>query len=149
MGDMALTVGWGSGRGSVMPGQGKLNERHYRAKEQEAMAGGAQALGMESAELFRLLGDTTCDVWLNNNAYWANVPKNVWRYRLGGYQVIKKWLSYREKAVLGRALRFDEVLYVTEMARRIAAILLMGPELDANYRAVVADAIDWRDVSDT
>jgi hypothetical protein len=46
--------------------------------------------------------------------------------------------------VLGRALQFDEVLYVTEMARRIAAILLMRPELDANYRAVVADAIDWQ-----
>lgn len=56
--------------------------------------------------------------------------------------MIKKWLSYREKDVIGRALRFDEVLHVTEMARRIAAILLMGPELDANYRAVVADAID-------
>jgi hypothetical protein len=101
-------------------------------------------LGVEPDELFRLLGETTCDVWLNETAYWANVPKNVWRYKLGGYQVIKKWLSYREKDVLGRALRFDEVLYVTEMARRIAAILLMGPELDANYRAVVADAIDWQ-----
>lgn len=66
------------------------------------------------------------------------------RYKLGGYQVIKKWLSYREKSVLGRALRYDEVLCVTEMARRIAAILLMGPELDASYRAVVADAIDWQ-----
>lgn len=46
--------------------------------------------------------------------------------------------------MLGRALQFDEVLYATEMARRIAAILLMRPELDANYRAVVADAIDWK-----
>ena len=81
---------------------------------------------------------------MDDLAYWANVPKHVWRYKLGGYQVIKKWLSYREKDVLGRALRFDEVLYVTEMARRIAAILLMGPELDANYRAVVADAIGWK-----
>jgi hypothetical protein len=29
-------------------------------------------------------------------------------YTLGGYQVIKKWLSYRERAVLRRALKPDE-----------------------------------------
>ena len=142
--DVALTAGWGHGTKIIMPGQGKLTERAFRGDEREAMAAGAEALGMAPAELFRLLGETTCDVWLNGDAYWANVPKNVWRYKLGGYQVIKKWLSYREKDVLGRALEFDEVLYVTEMARRIAAILLMGPALDANYRTVVADAIDWQ-----
>jgi hypothetical protein len=144
MENLALTAGWGYEANGIMPGQGKVTERPYRAEEREAMAAGAAGLGMPPGELFRLLGETTCDVWLNAEAWWANVPKNVWRYRLGGYQVIKKWLSYREKDVLGRALRFDEVLYVSEMARRIAAMLLMGPALDANYRAVVADAIDWR-----
>jgi hypothetical protein len=29
------------------------------------------------------------------------VPSRVWAYTLGGYQVIKKWLSYREHDVLG------------------------------------------------
>jgi hypothetical protein len=144
---MALTAGWGYGMGAIMPAQGKVTERPYRSEERESMAEGAEALGMGPADLFRLLGETTCDVWLNDTAYWANVPKNVWRYKLGGYQVIKKSLSYREKDVLGRALRFDEVLYVTQMARRIAAILLKGPELDVNYRAVVAGAIDWREMS--
>lgn len=150
--DLALTARWGHRTATrsgiaIMPGQGQVRLRAYRSEEREAMAEGARARGMEPADVFRLLGETTCDVQLNGNAYWANVPMNVWRYKLGGYQVIKKWLSYREKDVLGRALRFDEVLYVTEMARRIAAILLMGPELDANYRAVVADAIDWAEIS--
>jgi hypothetical protein len=44
--------------------------------------------------------------------------------------VIEKWLSYREKTVLGRPLRAEEVDYVTEMVRRIATILLLGPALD-------------------
>jgi hypothetical protein len=48
--------------------------------------------------------------------------------------VIKKWLSYREKALLGRSLMVDEVRDVTAMARRIAAILLLAPALDASYR---------------
>ena len=60
---------------------------------------------------------------LNDRAYWANVPAAVWSYRLGGYQVLKKWLSYRERTVLGRPLHPDEVQHFTDTARRIAAIL--------------------------
>lgn len=59
------------------------------------------------------------------------------------YQVIKKWLSYRERALLGRDLRVEEARYVSEMVRRIAALVLMQPELDANYERVKADAWDW------
>ena len=62
---------------------------------------------------------------MNGNAYWRNVPTAVWRYKLGGYQVLKKWLSYRERAVLGRALLPEEVLYFAEVARRIGAILVV------------------------
>src|SRR6266487_5712767 len=36
---------------------------------------------------------------------------------LGGYQVIKNWLSYRESAVLGRGLKPDETAYVSEIVR--------------------------------
>jgi hypothetical protein len=70
--------------------------------------------------------------------YWRNVPPRVWNYTIGGYQVLKKWLSYRERPLLGRGLRVDEAREVTQIARRIAAILLLEPELDTNYRAVAA-----------
>ena len=33
---------------------------------------------------------------------------NVWSYKLGGYQVLKKRLSYRERGVLGRPLTPEE-----------------------------------------
>ena len=56
---------------------------------------------------------------------------------------MKKWLSYRERPLLGRDLKPDEARYVTEMARRIAAILLLEPALDANYERVKADTYDW------
>ena len=52
---------------------------------------------------------TTFDIYLNDRAYWKNIPAAVWNYKLGGYQVLKKWLSYRERRVLGRALRPEEV----------------------------------------
>ena len=40
------------------------------------------------------------------------------------YQVLKKWLSYRERPVLGRPLDPDEVQHFTDTARRTAAILM-------------------------
>lgn len=94
--DFELTAGWGHhGRNNiVMPGQGKLTEH-----------------------------SETVDIWLNDQTHWANIPKPVWQYRLGGYQVLKKWLSYREQKVLARPLTLAEVNQFSQTARRIAAIL--------------------------
>ena len=111
--DFALTVGWGHfGSGdAVMPGHGRVNERAYAPDERAAMGGSLS-----------VLGEKTFDVYLNAQTYWRNVPAAVWRYKLGGYQVLKKWLSYREQAVLGRAIKPEEVQHFTDTARRIAAI---------------------------
>lgn len=127
-GHLDLTAGWGhTGKGGVcMPGTGRHETRAQREESLKAA-----------------FGDQTLDVYLNETAYWSNVPKCVWEYHIGGYQVIKKWLSYREKAILGRGLRVEEAEYVTEMVRRIAALILMQPELDASYEAVKADTWPW------
>ena len=95
-GDFALTAGWGhvGASGAVMPGQGRVTER-----------------------------GSVFDVHLNDAAFWRGVPAAVWRYRLGGYQVLKKWLSYRERPILGRDLTPGEVQHFTDTARRIVALL--------------------------
>ena len=114
--DFALTAGWGHfGQGqAVMPGQGRVVERAYTADERSK-------LGVAVP----ILGETTFDIYLNNRAYWRNVPAAVWSYKLGGYQVLKKWLSYREEKVLGRSMLPDEVKHFTDTARRIAGILML------------------------
>ena len=109
-----------------------LDERAYSPEEHAALGDGIPALG-----------ETTFDVYLNDTAYWRNVPARVWAYTLGGYQVLKKWLSYREKALLGRGLMIDEVDHVRDVARRVSAIRLLGAALDANYAAVKADLYPW------
>ncbi len=113
--DFALTAGWGHyGAGeAVMPGQGRVIERSFTPDERAALG---NALPM--------LGETTFDAYLNGNAYWRNVPAAVWRYKLGGYQVLKKWLSYRERPILNRPLRPEEVQHFTDTVRRGVAILL-------------------------
>ena len=60
----------------------------------------AARLGDTSA-VVSLVGAVSSDVYLNDRAYRRNVPVAVWTYRLGGYQVLKKWLSYRESMDLG------------------------------------------------
>ena len=112
--DFAVTAGWGHyGQGdAVMPGQGRAVERAFTDAERAAMG-----------EALPALGETTFDIWLNGEAFWRNVPAAVWSYRLGGYQVLKKWLSYRERDILGRALKPEEVQHFTDTARRIAALL--------------------------
>ena len=112
--DFAVTAGWGHfGTGdAVMSGQGRVVERDYTAAERGALA-----------DAVPTLGNTTFDVYLNQRAYWRNVPAAVWNYQLGGYQTLKKWLSYRESKVLVRPLRPDEVQHFTDTARRVGAII--------------------------
>ena len=112
--DFEVTAGWGhSASGdAVMPGQGRAVERAFTPCERTALG-----------DATPMLGRTTFDIYLNENAFWRNVPAAVWTYKLGGYQVLKKWLSYRERGVLDRALAPNEVQRFTDIARRIAAIL--------------------------
>jgi predicted helicase len=116
-GDLDLTAGWGHGGkgGITMPGKGKLIRRD----------------------------DGAYDIFLNEDACWRNVPEAVWDYTIGGYQVIKKWLSYREKLLLGRGLTPDEVRYITEIARRLATLIAMQTSLDDNYRKVIKATYSW------
>ena len=131
--DLRVTAGWGHAgkEGVTMPGKGKLLTRGYHPEEAPAKP------------LLDLLGKSTHDIYLNDTAYWRNVPENVWDFTIGGYQVLKKWLSYREHELLGRPLTTDEAREVTATARRLAALLLLQPELDANYHSVKAAGYAW------
>ena len=144
-GELAITAGWGhlGQSNAVMPGKGKVAMRDYTPEELEAIRLGAEQLGMSPDGALAQLGERTCDVYLNDAAYWRNVPIGAWDYVIGGYQVMKKWLSYRERPILGRPLTSDEVREVQGMARRIAAILLLQPVLDTNYHSVKADTYAW------
>ena len=145
---LKVTAGWGhQGQGStVMPGRGLAPQRPWPNTEREKLEALAAAQSLAPEDAVALLGETCVDVHLNGNAYWSTVPVNVWNYTLGGYQVLKKWLSYREftpepaSPLLHRALRPEEAAYFAQVVRRISAILLLGPALDASYRAILPTA---------
>lgn len=144
LGDLKIEVGWGhfSDGGVIMPGAGKLIARAYTTDERKAIEKYAKSLNMKAELAIEQLGKSTFDIYLNEVAYWKNMPANVWNYVIGGYQVIKKWLSYRENKLLGRAVNKDEMREATNIARRIAAILLLQPALDKNYRRIKGSIFD-------
>ena len=144
-GDLALNVGWGHAgkQGVTMPAKGRIVRRPYDKSELAAIAEAAKARGLSQKQALALLGPDTRDVYLNDKAYWRNVPASVWEHYIGGYQVIKKWLSYREQELLGRALLADEAREAMNMACRLTALVLMQPGLDENYRRVAANTYAW------
>lgn len=124
-----------------MPGRGKAEARPWTDVEQQRLSALAAKEGLDLSEVLALLGETCFDVYLNGSTFWTAVPTKVWNYDLGGYQVLKKWLSYRELPLLDRPLRSEESDYFAQVVRRITAILLLGPALDASYEAILPTAI--------
>jgi hypothetical protein len=113
---------WGGGKGRWKP-------RAFMAEELPAM---------EYAEAW---GERTGDLFLNDDAYFSNVPELVWDYQLGGYPVLKKWLSYRQADRRdGKPLTDDERRWFRQIIQRIAALLALGPSLDALYQDAAANA---------
>lgn len=133
--DFALTANWGHGGNGkpTMPSKGKAIQRPYTPTER-------QQLGEHR---ITLLGPHTYDIYLNDRAYWSNIPERVWKYTLGGYPVLKKWLSYRAQPVLKRPITREELTHFIYTARRITAIILLEPELDQNYQTIKTNLYPW------
>ena len=146
--DLSVTAGWGSrdSIGRVSPGQGKTETRDWTDAEKEALRKGFAAEDIQEARGFALLGRAV-DVYVNDTMFWRGVPEAAWNYVIGGYLVIKKWLSYREEAILDRPLTKDEAREVTATVRRLTALILLSDQLDANYTACRDQAYNWPSVN--
>ncbi len=137
-GDLAVTVAWGTLRnGAVQPGAGRTETAPWSDADCAAAASQAGD-GTTADDIERLLGDEMVTVVLNDRTRLERVPSLVWQAHIGGKHVIKKWLSYRTRTVLGRDLTVHEGRHLTRMTRALAALLLLTPALDDNYVQVVA-----------
>ncbi|MBS0527235.1 MAG: hypothetical protein JSS04_26640 [Proteobacteria bacterium] len=127
--DLKLTVAyWGGGKGRWKP-------RPFTSNEAPAV------------EYAAAWGERTGDLYLNDDAFFSNVPQEVWTFQLGGYPVLKKWLGYRQADRRdGRPLTDEERRWFREMIQRIAALLALSPKLDSLYQAVAADAFTAKEL---
>lgn len=121
--DLKITVTyWGGGKGRWMP-------RPFAAEE-----GPAREYG-------EAWGERTGDLYLNDDALFANVPELIWTFQLGGYPVLKKWLSYRQADRReGNPLTDDERRWFRQIIQRLGALLALGPTLDMLYQEAASNA---------
>lgn len=138
-----VTMEWGrlSKENAVLPSHGGQMWRDYLPGERLCLEEGARIGGVRAGAVYACLGDKTGEIRLSDQVGIWNVPSGAWHFTLGGYRVLQKWLSYRVTTILGRPLAFDEVESFCQIVRRIAALLLLGPQLNHNY-AVIRDSHD-------
>jgi len=48
--------------------------------------------------------DNNKRVWINKTQYFGGVPKPVWEFHVGGYQICERWLKDRK----GRKLTYED-----------------------------------------
>jgi predicted helicase len=98
---------------------------------------------MESPKLddffteFPVKGDNTVEkaaytepnqrVWINGQQYFGEVPREIWEFRIGGYQVLEKWLKDRK----GRKLMYDDIRHWQRVALALRETMRVMQEIDA------------------
>jgi predicted helicase len=65
-------------------------------------------------------------VFINKTQYFEGVPKEVWEFRVGGYQVCDKWLKDRR----GRQLSFDDLMHYQKVVVALAETMRLMKEID-------------------
>jgi hypothetical protein len=80
------------------------------------------------------LEEKTGDLYISKDVFFSNVPEGVWRYELGGYPVLKKWLGYRDaKRRAAEPLTLAEKDSFRGMVQRISALIALYPRLNRLY----------------
>jgi hypothetical protein len=83
----------------------------------------------------------TGDLYINSRIFFRNVPESVWRYELGGYPVLKKWLGYRDaRRRNNQPLSLPEKDHFRSMVQRIAAVLSLRDQLNELYERAATNA---------
>lgn len=130
---------------------GKIIRRDRTPSELTDLEQEASTLNIPLSKIITLLGgpETYDVVWnteLTNQPRWQNIPVAAWEYTIGGYPVLKKWLSYRHNSALGRPLHNDELRLFRDLARRTTTLLLLGPQLDQHYQQSKATTRIWAEL---
>jgi predicted helicase len=68
-------------------------------------------------------------VFINKEQYFEGIPKEVWEYRIGAYQVMEKYLKDRK----GRKLSLDEINLYMKVAKAILLTIALQEKIDTVY----------------
>ena len=66
-------------------------------------------------------------VYINKTQYFEGVPKDVWEFHIGGYQVCEKWLKDRK----ARTLSWDDIQHYQKIVVALKETIRLMAEIDA------------------
>jgi len=76
-------------------------------------------------------------VYINKTQYFEGVQPDVWKYQIGGYQVLDKWLKDRKK----RILNLDDIKHYCRVVTALAKTIEVQSEIDKLYPEVEKDTV--------
>ena len=65
-------------------------------------------------------------VYINKTQYFDGVPREVWRFHVGGYQVCDKWLKDRK----GRELSYEDIEHYKRTVLALRETIRLMAEID-------------------
>ncbi len=125
---------------AVRPGKGETRTRHYTPKEEDELATALRNYRIDWRTVREAFGSKTVDVLLCDDIWWKNIPEAVWEFEIGGYKVLRKWLSYRGANVFGREMSVEDSVVFSDIAKRLTILVLMGLALDYAWPRLVQEA---------
>ncbi|MFM6309156.1 MAG: type ISP restriction/modification enzyme, partial [Dolichospermum sp.] len=65
---------------------------------------------------------------INQDCYFSGIPQIVWEFKIGGYQVLDKWLKDRKNAK--RELSIEEINHYQKIVIALTETLQIMEEID-------------------
>lgn len=78
-------------------------------------------------------------VYINKTQYFEGIQKDVWEYRIGGYQVSYKWLKDRK----GRKLSLENIKHYCKVVTALKKTIEIQDEIDKLYPDAEKDVIGF------
>jgi hypothetical protein len=67
-------------------------------------------------------------VYINKQSYFPDIPPHIWEFKIGGYQVLDKWLKDRKNAK--RELSTEEINHYQKIVIALTETLKVMQEID-------------------
>jgi predicted helicase len=67
-------------------------------------------------------------IYINKHSYFEGINPEIWQFKIGGYQVLDKWLKDRKNAK--RELTFDDILHYQKIVIVLAETINIMTEID-------------------
>ena len=106
----------------------ELMEAHLMRNRPQLGLGAYNGKGSHEVEKVRFV-EEKAQLYINKTQYFAPVPKDVWQFHIGGYQVLDKYLKSRK----GRTLSLDEINNISNICNILAFTIKQMQKIDDAY----------------